>query len=87
MSGFRGKHTFCMSDLVMKPVSHDSHVLGGPPQCFDDRGVADDHDEAGDQEGDDQLVDSEVDTENDDDRIDIAIMISTLYYHLYHCSR
>ena len=45
------------------PVSHNYHVVGGPPQGVDDTGVAGDHDDAGKDEGDDDLVPGEVDAE------------------------
>ena len=53
--------TICNSKLSAPPVGHDCHVLCGLPECLDDCGVADDHDDAGDQEGDHQLVEGEVD--------------------------
>ena len=43
------------------PVSHDDHVVGGPPEGVYDGGVAAHHDDAGDEEGDHQLVPGEVD--------------------------
>ena len=51
--------TFTPQDLW--PVSHDDHVVGGPPEGVYDGGVAADHDDAGDEEGDHQLVPGEVD--------------------------
>ena len=54
----------------MLPVCHHCHLLRCLPECLDDGGVADDHDDARDQEGDNHLVEGEVYADNEDDEKD-----------------